>query len=430
MSFSVKKSVIQQEKKSHELFGDDILHQLPSIDENELNIRKSQADTLLTGKIFQAARLSRKRLLHMLEHPRRMDYLLGAILKVFVSASRQIITTNNTFSAEPIASASPESVNKHVMCQIVTLNACDQYKVCEIIGCQHDANVTGIDNFIGSSKYVIHCVIMDDPYTNKLSASSTPIMVTLNDICDTPFNDIEIGKLKDFVIKTSSVETWYNKVKHIIKRLKEFTFTDDDVQTILKNKTSETSPSEGYNKRELIREIQACSNELDILSVSLRKIGTLPKREQDHLRNKFDATTKRKKELQSLLSDRRKTVESQMNDKISIDPSPFKSNKVYTFGIGGSIANRKSGMTTPMILSAAISSINNNSHTLDTEKSSNFSADNCKTTLNYNINDSKELINSFIYTLNNLSVNENIEDSNFILPNGYIKFDEYKKTLC
>lgn len=225
------------------------------------------AQISIPSAVCQAARVTKTRLLHILEHPQCSEYLSGVLLKVLVSQDEMY----NTGQYTTIASANPQLVGKHVVFMVDSLKGVDPYPVYgnRYKQCDHEKR-----NVIARAIYKLVGKVMSREAGLDISANHH--IISINDVCNL---GIEANEL------TFGSEALLIKLEQVSLRLKRFTFTDEDVKNILKKKyfTKEKSGEyeEPKTKGGLIIAIQRINHEIELLGeMSSEDPGNIGKLEE------------------------------------------------------------------------------------------------------------------------------------------------------
>ncbi|KAK2196069.1 hypothetical protein BdWA1_002668 [Babesia duncani] len=197
-----------------------------------------QENRLLNVALVNTARVSKSGALHILEHPRSLDYLKGALLRIFISGN------NESKAKDSVAILFPTLYGLHAVFRIERLVHVEEYHVygTKFQACDHDEKT----NVLGNSNVLFRGTVLSHSGTNACT-------VSLNDVCNAPFVKQDLINVRDDIAQD---------LTNIANVLKGFTFTDEDVALILEKRATRPVAS----KYAIISEIQQINDELQLLS--------------------------------------------------------------------------------------------------------------------------------------------------------------------
>ncbi|EKX73351.1 hypothetical protein BEWA_054070 [Theileria equi strain WA] len=219
--------------------------------------------------LANSTRLSQTRLMNMLEHPNCNDYVIGALLNVFVT-SNDISATNEAEDGgrsgpsgkldKLIHEVHPYMLGHHVVFQIDSIRKVKRYEVhgSKYGRCTHE-NIDSMAKLgsLGKCEFKIVGKVLSSSSGGVLSTREKCIC-SVSDICNAPFVEEAMNFGDDKLARDLQI---------VSSNLQAFTFTDEDVQAILERKLLEQDGDVGSFKGRsgLIAAIQRISHEIELL---------------------------------------------------------------------------------------------------------------------------------------------------------------------
>ncbi|CDR96488.1 hypothetical protein, conserved [Babesia bigemina] len=283
--------------------------------------QQSLAPTSLVNK----ARVSKTRALHILEHPHCSKYLVGSLMRIWITPDA---------APDSVSSQHPHLVNTHAIFKVERLVKTNEYVVYgDSVGnsCDHE-----IREFLGKTSYSILGRLMTDRRSDTLNK------IGLNDVCSAPILQEEIKFGGEWLIRDlNQAATNLRNVSfpHGIFIMMQFTFTDEDVQLILERKLLKESVEQTEfqgGRSSLIAAIQRTSHEIELLTELVKNDTS----KIDHLR----ALEARKAKMDEQLQ----TMKALTRNPLFIKTCPVLRANAEPSARGGAV--RKTTQPTPMIM--------------------------------------------------------------------------------
>ncbi|GIX61873.1 RNA polymerase-associated protein RTF1 [Babesia caballi] len=273
----------------------------------------AQAPVALVNK----ARVSKTRALHILEHPHCSKYLVGCVMRIWVTADA---------AAESVSSQYPNLINTHAIFKVERLLKAKEYPVYgDNVGnsCDHE-----IREFLGKTPFYMMGRVLAERASNALCR------IGINDICSLPITQEEIKFGGEWLMRD---------LNQAATNLRNFTFTDEDVQLILERKLLKESSDQvdiQGGRSKLIAAIQRTSHEIELLTELVKHDPS----KIDHLRALEERKAKIDEQLQS--------VKTPSRNPIFIKNCPVLRAHGEPSARGGAV--RKTTQPTPMIMWPAV----------------------------------------------------------------------------
>ncbi|PHJ14658.1 rna polymerase-associated protein rtf1, partial [Cystoisospora suis] len=247
-------------------------------------------------ELLNSARLSTERLLHMLEHPQAEKYVRGCFVKVPQPSS----SPSNEGSSFLLLPPSPGWV-----CQIVGIRSCEPYIVRSGVGGVStpagERNASGGGGAGGGMSCSYKLVLRVAP---KASAKFDREFA-LTELLNTPVTPIEFEEWKRKLQEFDSVDDLAKRIKAKVQQLKEFTFTDEDVQTILARKQQDSGGGSAVTTSgNLLKQLMSIKHDLDSLNASLSSISTASSSRRD-MKEKLQVLMSKKAEIEARIARRK-----------------------------------------------------------------------------------------------------------------------------
>ncbi|ESS31619.1 RNA polymerase-associated protein RTF1 [Toxoplasma gondii RUB] len=236
-------------------------------------------------ELLNGVRLSTERLLHMLEHPQAEKFVRGCFVKVPQPA------------AAASKSPSPESPPVAWVCQIVGLRPCAPYFVPKASGTLAESAGLGAESRRGSVPCAVKLLLRVAP---KASAKFDREF-SLAELLNSPVTPAEYEGWKKKLQEFDSVEDLSKKLRAKLQQLKEFTFTDEDVQAILSKKQDSGAGSFLMTTGTLLKQLMSIKHEMDSLHASLSSVSTASAARRE-LKEKLQVLVARKAEVEAKLA--------------------------------------------------------------------------------------------------------------------------------
>eukprot|EP00920_Eleutheroschizon_duboscqi_P038163 GHVT01091213.1.p1 GENE.GHVT01091213.1~~GHVT01091213.1.p1 ORF type:complete len:658 (-),score=161.25 GHVT01091213.1:298-2271(-) len=263
-----------------------------------------KATEKVSPDLMNAVRLSNSQLVHMLEHPRVKDYVTGCFVKVPAPSSSRSSTSAGDANAAPAPCW---------LCMVVDLRPCVPYSVS--VSRRRGADGDGSGGFTTSTIYR-ELVLRVAPTTPARFDRA----FKLTNLRDAPVDATELQLWKDKMINADVQEDLYKQLKHKRAKLRQFTFTDDDVARILERKAQaagagggDSGPASGDAAVEggaggrpslpagtILKALMTVKHDIETLNSSLASASTeIEKRQQN--RKKLQALQKQREALETQL---------------------------------------------------------------------------------------------------------------------------------
>ncbi|PFH32871.1 RNA polymerase-associated protein RTF1 [Besnoitia besnoiti] len=276
-----QRTLLEEDGRADDLFDED------RMDSDEARRKETSRRMLqkISLDLLNSVRLSTERLLHMLEHPQAEKFVRGCFVKVPQPASAR---------AAGLGGEPPFGW----VCQIVGLRPCETYLV-------------PLDRaFFASPGKDGACRKGEGTPCNVLlllrvaprAAAKFDREFSLVDLLNSPVTPAEYEEWKKKLQEFDSVEDLSKKLRAKMQQLKEFTFTDEDVQAILAKKQQDAASGAFLTTTgNLLKQLMSIKHEMDSLNASLSSVSTASASRRE-LKEKLQALVSRKAEVELRLA--------------------------------------------------------------------------------------------------------------------------------
>ncbi|CBZ52091.1 conserved hypothetical protein [Neospora caninum Liverpool] len=272
-----QRTVGEDDGRADDLFDED------RVDSDEQR-RKETARRMLQRislDLLNGVRLSTERLLHMLEHPQAEKYVRGCFVKVPQPPSA--------------VKAQPDAPPVGWVCQIVGLRPCEPYFV-------STGPAPGDPSLPEGRRNGVSCSVKLLLRVAPKASAKFDREFALGDLVNSTVTPAEYEAWKKKLQEFDSVEDLSKKLRAKLQQLKEFTFTDEDVQAILSRKQQDSAAGSFLTTTgNLLKQLMSIKHEMDSLHASLSSVATASAARRE-LKEKLQALVARKTEVETKLA--------------------------------------------------------------------------------------------------------------------------------